>query len=54
MPEEERYGVKLKDVNIAMHQIYALPKISNKLMASNYVGYVAFLMDRVEYAWGLK
>lgn len=51
---EETDGVKLKDVNIAMHQIYALPKISNKLMASNYVGYVAFLMDRVEYAWGLK
>lgn len=50
----ETEGVKLKDVNIAMHQIYALPKISNKLMASNYVGYVAFLMDRVEYAWGLK
>lgn len=51
---EETDGVNLKDVNIAMHQIYALPKISNKLMASNYVGYVAFLMDRVEYAWGLK
>lgn len=51
---EETEGVKLKDVNIAMHQIYALPKISNKLMASNYVGYVAFLMDRVEYAWALK
>lgn len=50
----ETEGVKLKDVNIAMHQIYALPKISNKLMASNYVGYVAFLMDRVEYAWALK
>ena len=26
----ETEGVKLKDVNIAMHQIYALPKISNK------------------------
>ena len=50
----ETEGVKLKDVSIAMHQIYALPKISNKLMASNYVGYVAFLMDRVEYAWALK
>lgn len=45
---------ELKDVDIAMHQIYAMPKISNKLMASNYVGYVAFLMNRVEYAWALK
>ncbi len=45
---------KLKDVNITIHQMAALPKISNKLMATNYVGYVAFLMDRVEYAWGLK
>lgn len=45
---------KLKDVSIKMHQIYALPKLSNKLVASNYVGYVNFLMSRVEYAWALK
>lgn len=53
-PRAETDISKLKDVNIVMHQIYALPKISNKLMATNYVGYVAFLMDRVEYAWALK
>lgn len=55
--EDERVeteGNKLKDVNIQLHQIYALPKISNKLMATNYVGYVSFLMSRVEYAWALK
>lgn len=45
---------KLKDVSIKMQQIYALPKLSNKLVASNYVGYVNFLMSRVEYAWALK
>lgn len=44
----------LKDVEIKLHQIYALPKLSNKLIATNYVGYVDFLLERVEYAWGLK
>ena len=44
----------LKDVEIKLHQIYALPKLSNKLVATNYVGYVDFLLERVEYAWGLK
>lgn len=44
----------LKDVDIKLHQIYAMPKLSNKLIATNYVGYVDFLLSRTEYAWGVK
>lgn len=51
---EETEINKLEDINIKMHQIYAQPKLSNKLVASNYVGYVNFLISRVEYAWALK
>lgn len=51
---EETEISNLEDINIKMHQIYAQPKLSNKLVASNYVGYVNFLISRVEYAWALK
>lgn len=45
---------KLKDVDIKINQIYSMPKLSNKLIATNYVGYVDFLLSRVEYAFLLK
>nr|WP_307776319.1 phage major capsid protein [uncultured Cetobacterium sp.] len=45
---------KLKDVDIKVNQIYSMPKLSNKLIATNYVGYVDFLLSRVEYALSLK
>lgn len=45
---------ELDDVDIDLYQLYALPVVSNKFLATNYVGYLPFLMRRVEYALGLK
>lgn len=43
----------IDNVTINLYQLYALPVISNRLMATNFVGYVNFLLKRVEYALGL-
>ncbi len=43
----------IDSVTINLYQLYALPVISNRLMATNFVGYVNFLLKRVEYALGL-
>lgn len=45
---------KLENLNIAIHQLYAMPKITNKLLATNFVGYANFLLKRVEYALSLR
>lgn len=44
---------QVDNVTINLHQLYALPAISNRLLATNFVGYANFLMRRVEYALGL-
>lgn len=43
----------IDNVTIELHQLYAMPVVSNRLMATNFVGYVNFLMKRTEYALGL-
>ena len=50
---EETDISKLEDISIKMHQIYALPKLSNKLVASNYVGYVNFLLILSQTEYGI-
>ena len=45
---------KLENLSIAIHQLYAMPKITNKLLATNFVGYANFLLKRVEYALSLR
>lgn len=46
-------ATKVDNVLINLYQLYAMPAISNKLLATNFVGYANFLMKRVEYALGL-
>lgn len=43
----------IDNVTINLFQLYALPTVSNRLLATNFVGYANFLMRRVEYALGL-
>lgn len=45
---------KVENITINIFQLYALPVVTNKLLATNYVGYATFLLKRVEYALGLK
>ncbi|PID67221.1 MAG: phage major capsid protein [Fusobacteriales bacterium] len=45
---------KVDNVVISLHQLYAMPVVTNKLLAVNYVGYANFLLKRVEYALALK
>lgn len=49
----ETKGVKLDNVTINLFQFYCMPAVSNRLLAANFVGYLNFLMSRVEYAWSL-
>lgn len=44
---------RIDNVTIELHQLYALPVVSNRLLATNFVGYINFLLKRVEYALGL-
>ena len=45
---------KVENITVNIFQLYALPLVTNKLLATNYVGYATFLLKRVEYALGLK
>ena len=45
---------KVDNITVNIFQLYALPVFTNKLLATNYVGYATFLLKRVEYALGLK
>ena len=45
---------KVEQVVITLHQLYAMPKVTNKLLATNFVGYANFLLKRLEYALSLK
>nr|DAI75219.1 MAG TPA: major capsid protein [Caudoviricetes sp.] len=45
---------KVENITVNIFQLYALPVVTNKLLATNYVGYATFLLKRVEYALGLK
>lgn len=45
---------KVDNITVNIFQLYALPVVTNKLLATNYVGYATFLLKRVEYALGLK
>ncbi|MEG2347400.1 MAG: phage major capsid protein [Cetobacterium sp.] len=49
----ETKGIKLDNVTINLYQFYCMPAVSNRLLAANFVGYLNFLMSRVEYAWSL-
>ena len=51
---KETTASKLENLSIAIHQLYAMPKITNKLLATNFVGYANFLLKRVEYALSLR
>ena len=44
----------IDNVLIQLYQLYAMPVVSNRLMATNFVGYVNFLLKRTEYALGLE
>lgn len=50
----ETKASKVDNVNITLHQLYAMPVVTNKLLAVNYIGYANFLLKRVEYALALK
>lgn len=45
---------KVENITVNIFQLYALPVVTNKLLATNYIGYATFLLKRVEYALGLK
>ena len=45
---------KIENITVNISQLYALPVITNKLLATNYVGYATFLLKRVEYALRLR
>lgn len=47
----ETTGINLDNVTVNMYQFYCMPFVSNRLLATNFVGYLNFLMSRVEYAW---
>lgn len=49
----ETVVTKLKQVIVTLNQLYAMPVVSNKLMGVNFVGYVNFLLKRVEQAMSL-
>lgn len=51
---EETSAPKTDHVVITLHSLYAMPKVTNKLLATNFVGYANFLVKRVEYALSLK
>ena len=51
---KETTASKLENLSIAIHQLYVMPKITNKLLATNFVGYANFLLKRVEYALSLR
>lgn len=54
--EEERQKTeitKLDNVTINLYQLYVMPVISNKLLATNFIGYANFVLKRAEYAMGL-
>lgn len=44
----------LDSVTVNLYQIYSMPVVSNRMLATNFVGYLNFLLARVEYALGLK
>ena len=44
---------KLDNVGINLCQLYVMPVISNKLMATNFVGYANFVLKRAEYSLSL-
>lgn len=50
---EETSVTKLDQVVVNIYQLYALPVVTNKLLATNYVGYATFLLNRVLYALSL-
>ncbi len=49
----ETTEVTLDNVTIELYQFYVMPVVSNKLLATNYVGYLPFLLRRTEYALAL-
>ena len=49
----ETTTVTLDNVTIELFQWYMMPVVSNKLLATNYVGYLPFLIKRAEYALAL-
>ena len=51
---EETSVSQIDHVVIALHSLYAMPKVTNKLLATNFVGYANFLIKRVEYALSLR
>ena len=51
---EETEKTKIDSVTINLYQLYAMPVISNRLLATNFIGYANFLLKRVEYALSLK
>lgn len=51
---EDTAVTKVENITVNIFQLYALPVVTNKLLATNYVGYATFLLKRVEYALGLK
>lgn len=51
---EETSVTKVENVTINLHQLYAMPVISNRLLATNFIGYATFLLKRVEYALSLR
>jgi len=50
----ETTTVTLDNVTVELYQWYVLPVVSNKLLATNYVGYLPFLLKRAEYAMALN
>ncbi|CAL7888362.1 HK97 family phage major capsid protein [Fusobacterium necrophorum subsp. funduliforme] len=51
---KETSVTKIENVVVTIYQLYALPVVTNKLLATNFVGYANFLLKRVEYALGLR
>lgn len=49
----ETSTTKIDNVTIPLYQLYALPAVTNKLLATNFVGYANFLLKRIEYALSL-
>lgn len=50
---EDTSVTKLDQVIVNIYQLYAMPVVTNKLLATNYVGYATFLLNRVLYALSL-
>lgn len=51
---KETSVTKIENVVVNIYQLYALPVVTNKLLATNFIGYANFLLKRVEYALGLR